>query len=303
MVSLKDRTGEVFGRLTAISVAGRRGKINAVVWLCTCECGGTKLVTVNHLVSGYVKSCGCLKPKAKPQRTQERNHGLSKTSEYLIWQRLKMRSERGDFPFDKSWVESVVKFIHDVGKRPTPSHRLVAVDGAAGFICGNIVWQEIAPWTADKDKARSKRWKSQNKDKVAAWNLANREKLRVQDRGRRRRYRDENREEYRARMKRWNDNNPGAKAAHSRTRKARVRNAVGSHSGADVEAILRMQKYRCAYCPANLRHTGHHVDHIVAISRGGSNNRSNLQATCPKCNMSKSDRDPIEFAQSIGKLI
>ncbi|WP_292636846.1 HNH endonuclease signature motif containing protein [Mesorhizobium sp.] len=258
---------------------------------------------MNSLVSGNVRSCGCLKPIPKPKVLQGKNHGLSKTSEYLVWQALRKKAREDGLIFDEAWSRSAVKFIADVGMRPTKRYRLATVEGSLGFVPGNVFWKELEPWTAEKDRATHRIWKSKNKDKIDQWNRANCEKRRAQDRERRRRYRDENREEYRARMKRWNDNNPGAKAAHSRTRKARVRNAEGSHSGADVEAILKSQKYKCAYCPANLRHTGHHVDHIIAVSRGGSNKRSNLQATCPKCNMSKSDRDPVEFAQSIGKLI
>jgi 5-methylcytosine-specific restriction endonuclease McrA len=42
----------------------------------------------------------------------------------------------------------------------------------------------------------------------------------------------------------------------------------------------------CAYCgqPAE------HLDHIVPLSRGGTNHRSNLQALCSTCNLSKGDR-------------
>jgi len=51
-------TGQVFGRLTAISLhreLGRSGK-----WECICQCGKTTYVTTDQLRSGKTKSCGCL---------------------------------------------------------------------------------------------------------------------------------------------------------------------------------------------------------------------------------------------------
>lgn len=52
--------------------------------------------------------------------------------------------------------------------------------------------------------------------------------------------------------------------------------------------ILRRDGFRCTYCkdePARLC-----VDHVVPLSRGGSNDEDNLVACCLPCNSSKSDR-------------
>lgn len=57
-----DLTGKKFGRLTAIRIVTRKPKI---MWLCECECGGTKEVQASQLPSGVVKSCGCLKVGVK----------------------------------------------------------------------------------------------------------------------------------------------------------------------------------------------------------------------------------------------
>ena len=47
------------GMLTPIKIIGMYKKQN--LWLCICDCGKTKEVTTGQLVSGNVKSCGCLK--------------------------------------------------------------------------------------------------------------------------------------------------------------------------------------------------------------------------------------------------
>lgn len=54
------RTGDRFGRLTALEPTGkRRGK--SVVWKCQCECGKILEVRATLLQSGHTKSCGCMK--------------------------------------------------------------------------------------------------------------------------------------------------------------------------------------------------------------------------------------------------
>lgn len=55
---MRDLTGQVFGKLTAISVGGR-DSTGKVTWLCACECGCQKTVTMLNLATGNTKSCGC----------------------------------------------------------------------------------------------------------------------------------------------------------------------------------------------------------------------------------------------------
>lgn len=56
---MKDLTGKVFGKLTAIRATSRRQN-ELVVWECQCSCGRLALVNSNRLQVGAVKSCGCL---------------------------------------------------------------------------------------------------------------------------------------------------------------------------------------------------------------------------------------------------
>jgi 5-methylcytosine-specific restriction endonuclease McrA len=87
-----------------------------------------------------------------------------------------------------------------------------------------------------------------------------------------------------------------------RNRRARLNNAEGTHTVEDIQWLLEKQKYKCVYCKKSLRKE-YHVDHIQPISKGGSNDKLNLQILCPTCNVRKHTKDPIEFAQSIGLLL
>lgn len=91
-------------------------------------------------------------------------------------------------------------------------------------------------------------------------------------------------------------------AALKRNYKARKRAAAGTHTGADITAILTAQNGRCAMCRVRLR-GGYHVDHVTPLIKGGSNGRANLQLLCPPCNLSKKDKDPLAFARERGLLL
>lgn len=94
------------------------------------------------------------------------------------------------------------------------------------------------------------------------------------------------------------------KNAHHRTRRARKSGLNGTHTKADIDEILRRQKYKCAECGASVKkRANRHVDHVMPLALGGSNDKSNLQVLCPPCNLSKSSRHPLDFARSKGRLL
>lgn len=103
-------------------------------------------------------------------------------------------------------------------------------------------------------------------------------------------------------MQEWKIKNPGKKSIYARKCEARRKGAPGAYTVDDILDIKKQQKDRCAYCTVSIR-AAFHIDHIIAIARGGSNDRKNIQLLCAKCNRSKHARDPINFARSIGRLL
>ncbi len=80
--------------------------------------------------------------------------------------------------------------------------------------------------------------------------------------------------------------------AHSK-RKARKLANGGSHTAQELLKLFKEQKSRCYYCGKKL--TDWHQEHKIPLSRGGSDNISNIVISCPPCNWRKKDKTEEEF--------
>lgn len=102
-------------------------------------------------------------------------------------------------------------------------------------------------------------------------------------------------------MRMWRQRNKEAVSAYSRNRRSAVRSSEGTHTADDVRQLLAMQQFCCAVCKKKLNQ--YHVDHVVPLISGGSNDKLNLQVLCPTCNNQKHVADPIDFMQRKGFLL
>ena len=82
---IRDLTGMTFGRLTVLEHAENDKHGNAQ-WQCRCCCGKVAVVSGNRLISGVVKSCGCLKNEGNNKK-----HGMSNTKTHHRWTEIKQR--------------------------------------------------------------------------------------------------------------------------------------------------------------------------------------------------------------------
>ena len=70
MAALKDITGQVFGKLTAIKYAGVNTK-GRTCWECVCACSRRVKLTSNQLCTGHTRSCGCLIKELADEKTRQ----------------------------------------------------------------------------------------------------------------------------------------------------------------------------------------------------------------------------------------
>lgn len=157
--------------------------------------------------------------------------------------------------------------------------------------------------------ASSRKWKEENKERVAArtkrWSRLNTEKMRKYYTSYRRQWRKNNPERSRELWKKWASKNKALLLAAANRRRARLRKArIG-----DEKAILGFYKYvrsgarlRCFYCKKVVRKADRHVDHIIPLSRGGMHCVSNLCCACSNCNLRKNTKTGEEFTGQLNLL-
>lgn len=69
-----------------------------------------------------------------------------------------------------------------------------------------------------------------------------------------------------------------------------------------IPALFEKQRGKCAFCRKSIK-AAYHVDHIIALAKGGAHEPLNLQLLCGPCNVRKWTYHPVEFAQKYGKLL
>ncbi|MCX6647256.1 MAG: HNH endonuclease [bacterium] len=77
--------------------------------------------------------------------------------------------------------------------------------------------------------------------------------------------------------------------------------SISKRTGRDISLRLRWKvmqrdRFTCCHCgasPAKTNGVELHIDHIVPWSKGGETTMENLQTLCSKCNLGKSDLDPL----------
>lgn len=153
----------------------------------------------------------------------------------------------------------------------------------------------------ERYRAQHRLYYEKNKDRIykyiLGWRNENPEKVKEYARRTQKRCR----ERKRAYLQRWRQSNPERARAQTRKRRAIARQAAGNHDAHDVIVQYGRQRGRCYYCNCKVGKK-YDVDHVVPLSRGGSNGPENIVIACPSCNRSKSDKLPHEWDGS-GRLL
>ena len=102
-------------------------------------------------------------------------------------------------------------------------------------------------------------------------------------------YYDQNREQVVARSKEWAEDNleqiKRFKANNRRKRRAAKNAGSGHFTVEEFEALCSVYGHACLCCGVTGRKL--EADHVVPLTKGGSDDISNIQPLCGKCNRRK----------------
>jgi len=131
-------------------------------------------------------------------------------------------------------------------------------------------WQKTNP---EKHQGKQRRWRNANPEKIqkikCRWRKANPEKIREKDRRR------------------------------SAWKRASRRAALHPVTRAQIDARFAVWDNRCAFCAVDASHERNHgrerltVEHVLALTKGGLDEASNIIPACTACNSSKHN-SPVE---------
>jgi 5-methylcytosine-specific restriction endonuclease McrA len=102
-----------------------------------------------------------------------------------------------------------------------------------------------------------------------------------------REYREKNADKARERARAYAQSHPTERAIHEEKRRARKLQADGAFTHQEWEALCEYYGYCCLRCGGRVPEIKLTVDHVIPLSKGGSNSIDNIQPLCYSCNMSK----------------
>jgi len=74
-------------------------------------------------------------------------------------------------------------------------------------------------------------------------------------------------------------------------RYARMKETINTITWLEWMDILKLHKYKCAYCGVKFTLDNIPIkDHVIPISKSGTNSKDNIVPACKECNMEKGDK-------------
>ena len=156
-----------------------------------------------------------------------------------------------------------------------------------------------------KDKRRDKRlccsgnckmknWRrhnpERNKQNTAKWIATHQERYKDYKRKSDRKYYLNNKEKVQESQRVWRENNREKWNFNGQRYKARKKGAQGNHTFQDWTSLREKNQFCCLVCDRREPEIKLTEDHVIPLSRGGTDYIWNIQPLCRKCNSKKHNK-------------
>ena len=156
----------------------------------------------------------------------------------------------------------------------------------------------------EKSKARTRQYYLDNKEVILARSKKYYEENKEKSRNYQAKHYEENKDSYRENSKKWNKKNPDKVKASKKEYRAKKFQAPSEPWTPNEIAAAGTGK--CPYCGRQIGiiydSSIMHIDHVIPLSRGGTNLIENLEPVCVRCNLSKSNKTKEEFLKTVDPL-
>lgn len=132
----------------------------------------------------------------------------------------------------------------------------------------------------------------------AKYRKANREMAREANR----RYHANNKDMINGKKKEWRKTDSAKACFRNSVGKRRAILRTGTVTSLEIKELIA-NATKCYWCDKKVEKGDIHVDHYVPLKLGGLHSLDNLVISCSHCNHSKSAKDPIAFANKLGRLL
>jgi 5-methylcytosine-specific restriction endonuclease McrA len=175
--------------------------------------------------------------------------------------------------YQRQWREENREHVAEYGRVQRETRRGSLAERRQGYYRAHRAEYRAANDAYKQRTNYAPRWRQEKRDDILAYQM---------------RYRVEHVDQVRAASRRWAQANPGRRTTMVRMRRARRRAAEGSFTSTEWQALCARYGGRCLSCGSTDRRLT--PDHVIPLSRGGSDWITNIQPMCLPCNQRKSTK-------------